>query len=181
MYQNQVVKKGEILTETKKYEMSGKDKLIAVYMLIGSVIQFFMLFFFSNWADLDVVMYLGFLSLAISAILFLLSNILKKEGGMEKGKGFVTTKLVDTGIYGIIRHPIYLSLAYLFIGFALISQHPLSLFFGFTMALLCYYYMIEEEKLTIEKFGEEYLQYMNKVPRSNLLLGFWRIFRKKSM
>ncbi|MFX1283933.1 MAG: methyltransferase family protein [Promethearchaeota archaeon] len=169
------------MTETKKYEISSKDKLIAVYMLIGFIIQVFMLFFFSNWAKLDIIMYLGFLSIAISAILFLLSNILKKEGGMEEGKGFVTTKLVDTGIYGIIRHPIYLSLAYLFIGFALISQHPLSLFFGFTMALLCYHYMIKEEKMTIEKYGEEYVQYMKKVPRSNLLLGLWRVLRRKSM
>ncbi len=178
MYQNQIAKKGEILTETKKYVMSGKDKLIAAYILIGFLIQFFMLFFFCNWANLDIVMYLGFLCLAISAILILLSYILKKEGEMEEEKGFVTTKLVDTGIYGVVRHPIYLSLAYLFIGFALISQHPLSLFLGFTMVLLCYYYMIEEEKLTIEKFGEEYLHYMNKVPRSNLLLGIWRVFKR---
>ncbi|MFX1516422.1 MAG: methyltransferase family protein, partial [Promethearchaeota archaeon] len=108
-------------------------------------------------------------------------NVLKKEGGMEEGKGFVTTKLVDTGIYGFIRHPIYLSLAYLFVGFALISQHPLSLIFGFTMTLCCYYFMIEEEELTIKKFGEEYLQYMKNVPRSNLLIGIWRIFRRKDI
>ena len=103
--------------------MTGKDKIIAVYLLLGSVIQLFMLFFFGNWANLDVIMYLGFISLVISVVLVLSSNILRKEGGMEEGKGFVTTKLVDSGIYGVIRHPIYLSLVYLFIGFALISQH----------------------------------------------------------
>ncbi len=168
------------MTEIKQYQMTGKDKIIAVYLLLGSVIQLFMLFFFGNWANLDVIMYLGFISLVISVVLVLSSNILRKEGGMEEGKGFVTTKLVDSGIYGVIRHPIYLSLVYLFIGFALISQHPISLFLGFTMALLCYYFMIEEEKLTIEKFGNEFLQYMKKVPRSNLLIGIWRAFRRKS-
>jgi len=40
--------------------------------------------------------------------------------------------------------------------------------------------MIEEEKLTTEKFGKEFLQYMEKEPRSNLLLGIWRALRKKS-
>ncbi len=124
-------------------------------------------------------MYLGFVSLAIAAILILTSNVLKKEGGMEKGKSFITTKLVETGIYGVIRHPIYLSLVYVFIGFALISQHPVSVFFGLTMTPLCYYFMIEEEKLTIEKFGEEYIQYKEKVPRSNLLIGIWRSIRRK--
>lgn len=125
-------------------------------------------------------MYLGFISLVISAVLVLSSYILKKEGEMEEGKSFITTKLVDSGIYRVIRNPIYLSLVYLFIGFALISQHPISLFLGFIMALLCYYFMIEEEKLTTEKFGKEFLQYMEKEPRSNLLLGIWRALRKKS-
>ena len=159
--------------------MTGRDKLISVYMLIGAIVQVISIFFFGNWAGLDIIFYLGFVSLGISAVLFLSSNIIKKEGGMEEGKGFVTTKLVSTGIYGVIRHPIYLSLAYLFIGFALISQYPLSLIFGFTMALCCYYFMIEEEELTIEKFGEEYIQYMKKIPRSNLLIGIWRVFRRK--
>lgn len=165
----------------KKYEMTGKDKIIAAYMLLGSLIQIFLLFFFGNWANLDIIMYLGFISLAISGVLILSSNVLKKEGGMEEGKGFVTTKLVETGIYGVIRHPIYLSLVYLFIGFALISQHPISLFLGLTMPLLCYYFMLKEEKMTIEKFGDDYLQYMNRVPRSNLLKGIWRTFRRKKM
>ena len=148
-------------------------------MLIGVIVQIISLLFFGNWAGLDIIFLLGLISLGVSAVLFLSSNVLKKEGGMEEGKGFVTTKLVDTGIYGLIRHPIYLSLAYLFAGFALISQYPLSLFFGFTMALCCYYFMIEEEELTIKKFGEEYLQYMKNVPRSNLLIGIWRFFRRK--
>ncbi|MFX0208368.1 MAG: methyltransferase family protein [Candidatus Hodarchaeota archaeon] len=167
------------MTVSRRYKMTVKDILISIYMLIGAIVQVFSLFLFGNWAGLDIILILGLGSIGISGVLFLSSNVLKKEGGMEKGKGFVTTKLVSTGFYGIIRHPIYLSLAYLFIGFALISQHPLSLFFGFTMALCCYYFMIEEEKMTIEKFGEEYLHYMKKIPRSNLLIGIWRNFRRK--
>ena len=179
MYKKPRMKKSDILTESRRYKMTNRDKLISVYMLIGAIVQVFSLIFFGNWAGLDIIFFLGFVSLGVSAALFLSSNILKKEGGMEKGKGFVTTKLVKTGIYGVIRHPIYLSLAYLFIGFALISQHPLSLFSGCTMALCCYYFMIEEEKLTIKKFGEEYLRYMEMIPRSNLLIGIWRNFRRK--
>ncbi|UCG00274.1 MAG: isoprenylcysteine carboxylmethyltransferase family protein [Candidatus Heimdallarchaeota archaeon] len=153
------------MNETRLYQMTGKDKIISFYMLIGVVVQLLILFFYGNWANLDILLYLGMISLILSAVLFLSSNILKTEGGMEKAKGFVTTKLVDKGIYGIIRHPIYLSLAYVFIGFALISQHPLSLFFGATLGLCCYYFMIKEEKLTLEKFGEEYKQYMERIPR----------------
>lgn len=166
------------MTETKQYQMKGKDKIITGYMLVGVIIQLYSLIFFGNWASLDLIMYLGVIVLVTAVILFLSGNILRKEGGMEEGKGFVTTKLVEAGIYRIIRHPIYLSWAYMFIGFALISQHPLSLFLGGTMALLCYYFMLEEEKLTVEKFGEDYVQFMKRVPRSNLLIGIWRLLRK---
>ena len=106
------------------------------------------------------------------------SNVLKKEGGLEEKKGFITTKLVDAGIYRVIRHPIYGSMIYLFLGLALISQHPVSLFLGLTTSPLCYYFMIEEEKLTIEKFGDDYLKYMSRVPRFNLFVGIWRILKR---
>jgi protein-S-isoprenylcysteine O-methyltransferase Ste14 len=158
--------------------MTIKDKLISLYLLVGGIIQLFMLFFYGNWGNLDILMYIGFVLLVISLILILTSNVLKEEGGMENGKGFVTTKLVNTGIYSVIRHPIYGSLFYLFIGFALISQHPLSLFFGFSLPPLCYYFMIAEERMTINKFGNEYLEYMKRVPRINIVLGLWRLFKK---
>lgn len=171
MWKNPLMKKSDFLTETRQRKMTGKYMVIFIYMLIGFIFQLFMLFFFGNWANLDIIMYLGFIFLGISVVLFLSSNVLRKEGGMEKRKGFVTTKLVETGIYRVIRHPIYLSLAYVFLGFGLISQHPLSLFFGFTMVILCYYFMIDEE---------DYLQYMKNVPRSNLLIGIWRVLRRKA-
>ncbi len=166
------------MPHTPRYQMNRIEIAISIYMLVGGLIQFAFLFFFGNWFDLSLIFLLGIIFLVIAGVLFFSANVLKTQGGMEEGKGFVTTKLVDTGIYGIIRHPIYLSLAYLFSGFALLSQHPISLFLGFSMALGAYYYMIGEEKLTLSKFGKEYQEYMNKVPRSNLILGLWRYFRR---
>ncbi|MFX1507636.1 MAG: hypothetical protein ACFFDC_16240 [Promethearchaeota archaeon] len=86
------------MSETRQYKMTGQDKIISVYMLIGAIVQVISLFFFGNWAGLDIIFFLGLGSLGISGVLFLSSNVLKKEGGMEKGKSFVTTKLVSTGI-----------------------------------------------------------------------------------
>ena len=165
------------MSQTNKYEMTVKDKLISLYLIIGAIIQILMLFFYGNWAKLDIVMYLGVVLLVISIILILSSNVLKQKGGLENGKGFVTTQLVDTGIYRYIRHPIYGSLFYLFIGLALMSQHPISLFFGLSLPPFCYYFMIAEEKMTIKKFGDEYLEYMKRVPRINIILGILRVLR----
>lgn len=166
------------MSKSNKYVMTPFDKLISVYLFIGAVIELFILIF-NNDKKIILLVYLGYIFCIISLLLFLSSNILKIKGGMVERKGYVTTKLVDSGIYGIIRHPIYLSLAYLFLGLALLTHHPISLFFGITMGLICYYFMISEEKLTTDKFGEDFLLYMEKVPRSNLLIGCWRYLKRK--
>jgi protein-S-isoprenylcysteine O-methyltransferase Ste14 len=36
-----------------------------------------------------------------------------------------------------------------------------------------------EEKENIEKWGDEYRQYLREVPRFNILLGVWRHIRRK--
>lgn len=39
---------------------------------------------------------------------------------------------------------------------------------------------MREEQMSIEKFGDDYKRYMQKVPRMNLLLGVTRLVRRKS-
>lgn len=164
--------------ESQQYQMGWKDKTISAYLFIGVIIQLSILFFGENLEGFELVRILGIICLLISVILIISSGVLRSKGELEEGGGFITTKLVNTGVYGIVRHPIYSSLVYLFLGFGLLPVNVITLFLGITMALLCYIFMIEEEKLTLNKFGEEYKQYMTEVPRSNLLIGLYRRIRR---
>lgn len=38
---------------------------------------------------------------------------------------------------------------------------------------------IEEKKLDIPKWGDEYLQYMKEVPRFNFIKGLWNLRKRK--
>ena len=75
-------------------------------------------------------------------------------------------KLVTTGIYAYVRHPIYAAFFYIAIGLILISQNIILfilpvLFWAFlTVAMIK-----TEEKWLIEKFGEDYIDYSKKVNR----------------
>jgi protein-S-isoprenylcysteine O-methyltransferase Ste14 len=80
---------------------------------------------------------------------------------------------------GVIRHPIYLSFIFFVIALILISQHWLSVIFGFPMIAFLYLSMRWEEQTNIEKFGDEYRLYMRSVPRMNLLLGVIRLQRHR--
>ncbi|MFA0834075.1 MAG: isoprenylcysteine carboxylmethyltransferase family protein [Methanobacterium formicicum] len=90
----------------------------------------------------------------------------------ELGKNWVplskTTEnqeLVTTGIYSRVRHPFYLSILVLFLGVAIISQNLWGLIFFILFIAGLIIRMKKEEKELILKFGEEYIEYINKTPR----------------
>jgi protein-S-isoprenylcysteine O-methyltransferase Ste14 len=90
-----------------------------------------------------------------------------------------TTVLVDNGIYAIVRHPqsgvagILLCLAV-----ALIVQHWLVVVLGLVAIGLVYLDTFKLDRTCVEKFGDAYQRYMQRVPRVNFLAGIVRLLRK---
>jgi len=73
-------------------------------------------------------------------------------------------KLVKTGIYAKVRHPIYLSGLILSLGFTFIAGNLYGLLF-FILSLVAFVTRIKkEERELITKFGEEYKQYAKETP-----------------
>ncbi len=73
-------------------------------------------------------------------------------------------KLVRHGIYGCIRHPMYLSAILLMLGtFLLLSVYGSVVMLGFIPCIL--YRIHIEEKMLVEKFGKEYQGYMRKTKK----------------
>jgi protein-S-isoprenylcysteine O-methyltransferase Ste14 len=98
----------------------------------------------------------------------------RRKGNVE-GRGYInTTVLVDSGVYSIVRHPQYLAGILLNIALVLITQHWLVAVLGFIAIIVNYVNTYTEEEGCIEKFGDTYRQYMEKVPRLNFILGIIR-------
>ena len=134
-----------------------------------------------NSLNLDVVSNLGWFILSLSAIFgWVPIFTLKKEGNVPDGESYMkTTKLVDSGIYSIIRHPQFFAGILLSISLMLISQHWTSIISAIIVVPIFYQDCINADQALIEKFGEEYMDYMKKVPRVNFVLGLIRVFRDK--
>ena len=100
-----------------------------------------------------------------------------RRGGVPKGKSFVhTTRLVDTGIYAVVRHPQYTGGIFsIFVTTLLWYPHWLFAVLGFIGAVLLYLSAREEDQRLVEQFGDDYKQYMERVPRMNLLVGLIRL------
>ena len=104
-----------------------------------------------------------------------------RKGGVAKGKSFVnTTRLVDTGIYAVVRHPQYTGGIYaIFLTTMLWYPHWLFVVLGIAGIVVIYLGCREEDQRMIDKFGDDYKSYMERVPRMNFIAGFARLIRQR--
>jgi len=156
-------------------------KEVAMYSLVSVLFvgQVILCFLSYNTDGLTWLSYFGWITLVVSLVLGMVSRrTFEKKGGAPDKKDWLrTTVVVKTGIYRIVRHPMYLSFMLTSAALLFISQHWLSILFGIPVIAFLYYTMAAEEKINIKEFGNDYIQYMQKVPRMNFVRGL--IQRKK--
>jgi protein-S-isoprenylcysteine O-methyltransferase Ste14 len=105
---------------------------------------------------------------------------LQRQGQAPPGENYMqATRLVEGGLFAVVRHPQYLGYMGLNLTFILIAQHWLVLLLGLAAIALFYRYARQEEKHLLAKFGRAYEAYMRRVPRFNLLLGIARLVRHR--
>lgn len=77
-----------------------------------------------------------------------------------------TTAILDTGLYGISRNPIYVAMILIYFGLSLLFNSIWFLpFLPFCILAIHYGVILREEKYLEVKFGEEYLDYKKRVRR----------------
>ncbi len=150
---------------------------IASVLTIAQII----LAFFFNQPGSEALEWTGWICLWTSAIFGVLPIItFRRKGGVAKGESYMkTTVLVDTGIYAIVRHP-QGGTAWLLInlGVMLIAQHWTSVALGLVSMGLVYADALKTDQSCIEKFGDDYKRYMERVPRVNFVAGIIRLVRR---
>jgi len=136
---------------------------------------------FGPYWDLRVLQYLGWVILVVGLPFFFSPLIyFQKKGKPQEGKNLMlTTVVVDSGTYGIVRHPQILGCIIVMFASILISQHWGAIIIGITLSVLFYREVIKEEKGLIVKFGDNYKSYMQKVPRMNFWLGTVRMLQRR--
>jgi protein-S-isoprenylcysteine O-methyltransferase Ste14 len=107
------------------------------------------------------ILLLGSLGVAISGFLLLLSAGRSTEKKPSTNFAFEqTSRLVTTGPYRYIRHPLYASLILLVWGSALKTGSFASIFFSLLATGFLYLTALLEEEENLDRFGEAYVEYM---------------------
>jgi protein-S-isoprenylcysteine O-methyltransferase Ste14 len=160
-------------------EKQGKTAFIVASTSFVLCWLLFFLFFHSPRSQ--ILFILGNAAIGVGTLLIILAmRTLRQRGGPEKEEDFMgTTKVVQQGIYALVRHPLYLGWLLIYPAAMLVSQHWVIIVLGsIGMAAMVQITKAADQEL-IEKFGPAYEQYMQQVPRLNLLLGIVRKLRRQ--
>ena len=110
-----------------------------------------------------------FLSIFSGIIIFLLGTFVYFKWEIFWHKTF-KGQLVTGGVFQYIRHPHYVSLLIVGFGLAFFFYSLAALLIAITAIPIMIWSIIDEEKLLVKQYGDEYRKYMEKVP--------WRIIPK---
>ena len=161
-----------------KYLKSSGGILFASVLIVA---QYILAFFVFKLPGLEPLQWIGW-GIWILSLIFGIAPIFifRRRGGVGKGRSYVhTTKLVDTSLYAIVRHPQYLGGILFNIAIILLAQHWVILIIGIASMALIYLDILGADQEGLDKFGDEYRRYMQRVPRMNFLLGLIRKIRQR--
>ncbi|OLS23157.1 MAG: hypothetical protein HeimC2_27750 [Candidatus Heimdallarchaeota archaeon LC_2] len=132
--------------------------LLNPFVLIGAVVEVE----YYGWRN-DILSVIGLIVyfFAVTMLVFSRINLGKQATGILVIRD--THELITNGIYKYVRHPIYGSVIFGFVGFILITQSLLVSMISFVVYFkILNNRAIYEEELLINEFGDEYREYMKK-------------------
>jgi protein-S-isoprenylcysteine O-methyltransferase Ste14 len=147
--------------ETLGYVVNGVS--IALFFYLASILDF---------PDVSpLIKYLAWLLFGSGLVLIVLA-IATLVRDREAG-------LIEWGIYGIVRHPMYLGAMALFLSWILFLPHWIIVLISALNIAIVYWFILQGERRNITKFGDTYVHYTETVPRINLLAGLIRRLRSE--
>ncbi len=128
-------------------------------LIIGWVLAWFVTY------SINLAFWIGLVIIVFGEVVFALGYSAMREHPEKK------QTVVDWGIYGVSRHSHVLAgiiciLGMVIMGWGSTSVAYILLWVYFVLyVILSHFGVLNEEKLNVERFGQEYVDYMKRVPR----------------
>jgi protein-S-isoprenylcysteine O-methyltransferase Ste14 len=150
----------EDLVGEHKWGDAGQMILICLFLAIWVADSFFLKYttFLNHYIPP------GF-KISFGIILFVLSGYLARNGlSIVFGEERQEPGVIRKGVFGFVRHPIYLSEILFYLGSLMMSTSLAAAVVWVIAIGFLHYISRHEERLLLARFGEEYRQYMQEVP-----------------
>jgi protein-S-isoprenylcysteine O-methyltransferase Ste14 len=132
------------------------------------------------WAtwDISALRIIGFILNAVGLSFVIFAFLHLRYHGKPTDAWEQTTVVIRKGVYGIVRHPLYFGTAVCTLGVIFAHLSIASGILG-AVCIVCLFLASKmEDSYNIEKFGDEYRQYMKDVP---LFHPFGRLITKREV
>jgi len=147
-----------------------KDKGSLVLLWITITISFTLGFIFANYHHWGFSQHIAYV---IGLFIILIGFIIRWASILQLKKAFTVDvaigtehKLKTDGMYKVIRHPSYLGLLLIMVGFSICMNSLISAIIVIVlMFLVILYRIVVEEKVLIEGFGDTYKTYQSRTKR----------------
>ncbi len=146
-----------------------KDNVLMVILGIAFFLNIIVMNLFPP--TIEELVPVGYIILGVGVLLFVLSLFTLRRKG--------TNNVVSSGIYRVVRHPMYLGGIVMFFSHIFLGQNWIVAIGTIVGIACCYLIILLEDQRNIEKFGDGYRLYMQSVPRINLLMGIIRQVQRR--
>lgn len=158
----------------KKKIHKGRKDLIGEHKIGDAGQLIFAVLFFIVWiADSFFLKFSTFLNnivpdtirTAAGLLVLIIAGYLSMKG-MKTVFGEIRDKpeVIQKGVFGIVRHPVYLAEILTYLGLLFLSISIVSAFIWLLAIIFLYGISRYEERLLLDNFGDEYREYMSRVP-----------------
>ena len=157
----------KLKTKTKSLNTDNLSRYILVFLLIVSLVLISINmdnFFFSNKST-NFLQLIGFFTMFFGGIIAIWARLILKNNWSGKVQIVEGQRVIKSGLYRFIRHPIYLGFSLCFFGSLLFRMNYAALLACIIMIPLHIIKAKQEEKLLLQEFGVEYSEYMNTTKR----------------
>ncbi len=136
--------------------MIGKEKVALWFYQITNILIFVYLCFLKIKTD-SYWFYVGLAIYGLGVLLCLVSVL----NFAKPAKNGINLK----GLYQLSRNPMYVAYFIYFLGCSLLTRSLILLAILFVFQISAHWIILSEERWCVKKFGQEYIDYMNKVRR----------------
>lgn len=152
------------------YLFKYRSFLPLIILVIGMAVYVYTSYYGSIIQDKGLSTPYKYLCLAVCLLgLFIriktVAHTPKNTSGRNTTEGQLADELNTSGIYSVVRHPLYLGNFFMWLGVAMLTEN-----FWFIIAFILFYYvyyeriMYAEEAFLRKKFGDTYLKWAERVP-----------------
>jgi len=135
--------------------------LLLIVFIIGMISDLFLLKISDSWQN---VFPWYFRTVVFIPILFVAGYFSQRAHKIVFQHERDELIVIKTDVFAMIRHPMYFGSILIYLGFVILSFSVIALIVFFIIVIFYCYLCRYEEQILIEKLGDQYRNYMKKVP-----------------